>query len=67
MKLESKKLRTILYERDLTQKELSKKANLTFFTINKVCNGGSCRYETGIAIAKALGLTLDDLLEKKGE
>lgn len=66
MRLDARKLRAILYDRDLKQKNLVEITGLAQFTINKVCNGGSCTYETGLKIAKALDMKLDDLLEKKG-
>lgn len=66
MKLDSGKLRSILYERDLKQKNLVEATGLAQFTINKVCNGGSCTHETGVKIANALNMKLEDLLEKKG-
>ena len=66
MRLDARKLRAILYDRDLKQKNLVETTGLAQFTINKVCNGGSCTYETGLKIAKALDMKLDDLLEKKG-
>ena len=66
MRLDARKLRAILYDRDLKQKNLVESTGLAQFTVNKVCNGGSWTYETGMKIAKALDLKLDDLLEKKG-
>jgi DNA-binding Xre family transcriptional regulator len=66
MRLDACKLRSILYERDLKQKNLVEVTGLAQFTVNKVCNGGSCTYETGVKIANALNMKLEDLLEKKG-
>lgn len=66
MRLDAKLLRGVLYERDLTQSELADKSKVAFVTVNKVCNGGSCTYETGKKIADSLGMKLEDLLEKRG-
>ena len=65
MRLDAKLLRGVLYDRDITQIELAKKSEVARFTLNKVCNGGSCTYETGKKIADALGMKLEDLLEKR--
>lgn len=65
MRLDAKLLRGVLYDRDITQIELAKKSEVARLTVNKVCNGGSCTYETGKKIADALGMKLEDLLEKR--
>lgn len=66
MKLDAKILRSVLFECGLKQCELAKRSNVARITINKVCNGGSCTYETGKKIADSLGMKLEDLLEKRG-
>lgn len=65
MRLDAKLLRGVLYDRDLTQNKLASVCKLAQYTVNKVCNGGSCTYETGKKIADALGMKLEDLLEKR--
>ncbi|WP_279139647.1 helix-turn-helix transcriptional regulator [Faecalicoccus pleomorphus] len=65
MRLDAKLLRGVLYDRDLTQNKLASISDLAQYTVNKVCNGGSCTYETGKKIADALGMKLEDLLEKR--
>lgn len=65
MRLDAKLLRSLLYERDIKQIDLADKSEVARITVNKVCNGGSCTYETGKKIADALGMKLEDLLEKR--
>lgn len=67
MNLKSTKIRGLIFENDLTQLKLSSKSRLGIATINKVCNGGSCTYETAEKIARALNVSVEELIEKKGE
>lgn len=64
MRIDRKKLVMAMMERDLNQKELAKKAGVSRVTVNGIKNGRGCCYETGVALAKALGMPLDDLLEE---
>lgn len=65
MRLEKKKLTCGLIDRDFTQKELAKKTGLSQVTVSSIMCGRSCTYETGKKIADALGMKLEDLLEKR--
>ncbi|MBM6808568.1 helix-turn-helix transcriptional regulator [Faecalicoccus pleomorphus] len=65
MKLNAKTLRIALYDKGITQKDLSYKSGISRATMNAVACGRSCTYETGKKIADALGMKLEDLLEKR--
>lgn len=66
MKLNAKTLRIALYDKGMTQKDLSYRSGVSRATVNAIACGRSCTYETGMKIAKALDMKLGDLLEKKG-
>ncbi len=54
--------RTELAKRDLKQKDLAKLTGISRVTIKGIANGRSCTIATGMKIAEALGLTVEDLL-----
>ena len=56
------KIRLLLFRQRKTQAWLSKKANASRNTINAICNGKSCRYETAKRIADALNVPVEELL-----
>ena len=64
MKLNAVLIRSILYERDITQKQLAIATGLGRSTVVKICNGCSCRYETAEKIAEVLKMTVEDLRKK---
>lgn len=66
MRLNRKVLACAMIDREINQKELSKLSNVSRITVSAIANGKSCTYETGVKIANALNMKLDDLLEKKG-
>ena len=66
MRLDKKNLTCALIDCDLTQKELAKITGLSQVTVSSIMCGRSCTYETGMKIANALNMKLEDLLEKKG-
>ena len=65
MRLNKKALVCALIDRDLNQIELARLSDVSRITISNVFCGKSCTYETGVKIANALNMKLDDLLEKK--
>ena len=64
MKLNTVLIRSILYERDITQSQLSIATGLGRSTIAGICNGRACRYETAEKIAEVLKMTVEDLRKK---
>lgn len=63
MKIDSAKLAAELTRRHLTQKELAEKAGISRVTVSSVKCGRTCTEAVGKAIAKALGVDLEELLE----
>lgn len=61
MRLDAIKIRTELYKQGMTQKDLVERSGYSRSAISGVCNGRSCQIHTAKAIAKALGVTVDDL------
>lgn len=54
-----------LIDRGMKQKDLAEKTELNRNTISAVCSGKSCSEGTARKIAEALGVTVDDLIERK--
>ena len=67
MRIDSKKLRHVMIDCDIGQKELSERSGISRAVINNVCCGRSCAASTALRIAAALQRPLEDLLEKGGE
>ena len=67
MRIDNKKLRHIMIDCDIGQKELSERSGISRTVINGVCCGRSCAANTALRIAEALQRPLEDLLEKGGE
>lgn len=65
MKINDELIRTLLFRKRLTQKELAKLSGVSRTSISAVCNGKSCTLETAASIADALGVTLDSILIKR--
>lgn len=63
MKIDSAKLAAELTRRHLTQKELAEKAGISRVTVSSVKCGKTCTDAVGNAIAKALGIEVEELLE----
>ena len=61
-----KNLSKIRKEKGFTQESLARKAEISFHTLVKIESGGieNPRIETVVKLAKALGIGLDDLVEK---
>lgn len=66
MKLDSKKLRHIMIDRDVGQKQLSEQSGVSRTAVNNVCCGRSCTSSTAIKIAKSLNVPLEELIENGG-
>lgn len=60
-----KNLVKIRKEKGLTQESLARKADISFHTLVKIESGGikNPRIETVIKLAKALGVSIDKLIE----
>ena len=67
MRIDSKKLRHVMIDCDIGQKELSERSGISRAAISNVCRGCSCAANTALRIAEALQRPLEDLLEKGGE
>ena len=61
-----KNLATLRKEKDLTQEGLARKADISFHTLVKLESGGikNPKIETVVKLAKALGISLDELIEQ---
>ena len=64
MRLNRVKVVAEMARQDLTIKEMAKRTGLSGNTIGFVRRGSSCTYETATAIAKALGVDVEDLVEE---
>lgn len=63
MRIDRKKLKIAMVERDLNRQMLSDLSGVSTGTISGVCGGKSCSRLTARALAAALDVELDDLLE----
>ena len=66
MRIDSKKLRHIMIDRDVGQKQLSEKSGVSRTVINNVCCGRSCTSTTAMKIAETLSVSLEELIENGG-
>ena len=66
MRIDNKKLRHILIDRDVGQKELAEKSGVSRTVVNNVCCGRSCTSTTAFKIADALQIPLEELVENGG-
>ena len=64
----SKKIRELRVKNGFSQEKLARLANISYNTIVKIESGESKNptFQTMAGIAKALGVSLDQLVEKKG-
>ena len=58
--LDAAKLRTVLFNKGMNQKELAEVSGISRNTINMIMNGKSCSEVTANAICQALGIRQDD-------
>ena len=66
MNIDKKKLRHIMIDRDVGQKQLSELSGVSRTAVNNVCCGRSCTTTTAMKISEALGVSLEDLIENGG-
>lgn len=64
MKIDNAKLAAELVRKHWTQKELAEKAGITRVTVSNIKCGKTCSNLVGNAIANALGVPLEEILEK---
>lgn len=64
MRINRIKLAAELVRQDMTQIQLAEKAGVSRMTISGIKNGRSCSDKSGIKIADALGVPIEDLLER---
>ena len=67
MRIDRIKLTTLLMKKNLTQKKLAEMAGVSRNTVCLIKCGKSCTSEVGQAIAKALEVDVEELLEKENE
>lgn len=63
MKIDSVKLAAELTKQRMTQKQLAEKAGVSRVTVSAIKCGKTCTDLIGNAIAKALGVPVEELLE----
>lgn len=62
MKLNRKKIFIFMAEQELTQVELSRKADITSSVISKILACGRCHLKTAGKIAKALDIPVEEIV-----
>lgn len=65
MRISGVLIKHALIDRGMKQKDLAEKTGISKSTISMICNGKSCTEDTARKIAEALGVTVDDLIERK--
>ena len=63
MEISYKKLWKLLIDRDLKKKDLEERAGISHYTMHKLVRGENVTTETLGKICKALGCTVDDIME----
>lgn len=66
MNIDKRKLRHIMIDRDVGQKQLAEMSGVSRAVVNNVCCGRSCTSTTAMKIAEALDIPLEDLIENGG-
>ena len=66
MNIDKRKLRHIMIDRDVGQKQLAEMGGVSRAVVNNVCCGRSCTSTTAMKIAEALNIPLEDLIENGG-
>lgn len=65
MRISGVLIKHALIDRGMKQKDLAEKSGITRATICAICGGKNCSEDTARKIAEALGVTVDDLIERK--
>ena len=63
MRIDRIKLKTELVKREMKQKDFAELAGVSRGTITGIANGRACNNETAQKIAKALGMSIEDIKE----
>lgn len=63
MQLNTTLLRAVIMVRGMNQNDLSMQSGISRATINAICTGKSCSYNTARRIAAALDVDLSDICE----
>lgn len=66
LRLDRVKIISLLAEKDMQKQDLANAAGINRNTVSAICNGRSCSLNTGIKIAAALGVQVEDLAVRKG-
>ena len=64
MRIDRKKLAFLMFEKELSIKDLSDKCGVSRQTLGYIRNGKSCSGDTSKKIAAALGVPVTDILEE---
>ncbi|MEE1061292.1 MAG: helix-turn-helix transcriptional regulator [Ruminococcus sp.] len=65
MRIDRIKLAVAMAKRDVTQAQLAEKAGISRGTVSYIHCGKSCSNDIGVKIAKALNVSIDELIEKE--
>lgn len=65
MRIDRKKLAGIMFDKDITATALAQKCNVSRQTISNIRHGKSCLDAVGKAIANALEVDINDLIENQ--
>ena len=64
MRIDAKKIRNMLFDKGIKQKELDSMAGISNSTMSAITNGLSCSSESGRKIAAALGVSIEEIERK---
>ena len=67
MNVSYKKLWKLLIDRDLKKKDLEQMANISHYTMNRLTHGENVTTDIVGRICKALGVTMDEIMEFSDE
>lgn len=67
MKLDYKKIITLMARLNMSRPEFLDRAGISDFTIRSIAKGKNCRSQTAQCIADALGCTIEDILAEEEE
>jgi len=67
MKVKKKKMQLAMAKKGVLYRDVAEKSGVSRATLSAVMNGKSCRVETAGKIAKALGVSVADLIDWEGK